>query len=392
MFELSWYKDSYDKHWGVIVQSPSYVTHKAQRDVYPRDRAQNTPSPQHSSFEQTKFVSLGQCWILGPFQTWHISFQLSRCLFHGYCIYTTPRSFKATNEQYVLWQPFVAWGHCLGTHFIQNLTQNIVLTFIWPAIVYNLCWQKMERIYFYCIMFSGPKCADKVVRGSDGGSGLNWRQSYGDSDQVQELRQDQLQLHQLRPAVLRRAAAGARHGDGQLSQARGPRREGRFTGGETTVNIRGKILIFAEYLTYFVTCDTWLRHTRHSRELRVSSCHIMMSCKHCHKQFINMSTTNNKQRGTPYTSLRWPPRWKIFTDDCPKQLHRPVQLVLTEWDSPLTTVYEGVMLHSGGVASLWCLMNCAGYKVFICPMPKLPWDKIHQQPTLYILKRQIVDT
>ena len=157
---------------------------------------------------------------------------------------------------------------------------------------------KMERIYFYCIMFLGPKCADKVVRGSDGGSGLNWRQSYGDSDQVQELRQDKLQLHQLRPAVLRRAAAGARHGDGQLSQARGPRREGRFTGGET-VNIRGKILIFAEYFTYFVTCDTSLRHTRHSRELRVSSCHIMMSCKHCHKQFINMSTTNNKQRGTP---------------------------------------------------------------------------------------------
>ena len=98
---------------------------------------------------------------------------------------------------------------------------------------------KMERIYFYCIMFLGPKCADKVVRGSDGGSGLNWRQSYGDSDQVQELRQDKLQLHQLRPAVLRRAAAGARHGDSQLSQARGPRREGRFTGGET-VNIRGK--------------------------------------------------------------------------------------------------------------------------------------------------------
>ena len=69
------------------------------------------------------------------------------------------------------------------------------------------------------------------------------------------------------------------------------------------LQVRWKILYllknikyFAEkYFAYFVTCDTALRHTRHSG----SSCHIMMSCKHCHKQFINMSTTNNKQRGTP---------------------------------------------------------------------------------------------
>ena len=90
----------------------------------------------------------------------------------------------------------------------------------------------MERIYCYYIMFSGPKCVDKVVRGPDGGSGPDRRQPDGDSHQVQELRKDQLQLHQLRPAVLRRPAAGARHGDGQLGQARGPRREGRVTGEE----------------------------------------------------------------------------------------------------------------------------------------------------------------
>ena len=41
--------------------------------------------------------------------------------------------------------------HCLETHFIQNLAQNIVLTFM--AIFYKPNWQKILRIYIYYTFF-----------------------------------------------------------------------------------------------------------------------------------------------------------------------------------------------------------------------------------------------
>ena len=90
--------------------------------------------------------------------------------------------------------------------------------------------KNVRNLYLLHTYFSGSKCVDKVMRGPDGGAGPDGRQSHGDPHQVQELRQDQLQLHQLRPAVLWRSAAEARHGDCQLGQARGARSEGRVTG------------------------------------------------------------------------------------------------------------------------------------------------------------------
>ena len=283
VFELSRYNEPYDKHWGVIVRSPPYVTltkplQTLIRGTRPRTRlALNT---QHSSFEQTKFVSpgirLGQCWILKKL--------LPRCLFHE-----QPDHLQQQTSNMFYGSLFLLEDIALSWNSFHSEPGAEYCIDIYGHLLQAQLAKNLKNLYLLHI-FSGSECVDKVVRGPDGGAGPDGRQSHGDPYQVQELRQDQLQLHQLWPAVLWRPAAGARHGDGQLGQARGARSEGRVTGEKQKIF---NVLLNISWLV------TLLSVTRVTVGSSVSP-HVTSWCKHCHKQFINMSTITNKQRGTPY--------------------------------------------------------------------------------------------
>ena len=137
VFELSRYTMILMTNIEVLLSGAPHMSHTQSQER----RWSEGPGPEHALpppalntplLNKQNLSRLGQCWIMmKKLQTCEIF------LFH----FQGASSFKATNEQYVLWQPFVAWGHCLGTHFIQNLTQNIVLTFM--GIVYKPNWQKM---------------------------------------------------------------------------------------------------------------------------------------------------------------------------------------------------------------------------------------------------------
>ena len=215
-------------------EPPICHTHKAPPDVDPRNQAHNTPSPQHSSFEQTKFVSPGSMLEFEETSSSrhekYISFQFP----DSHCVYSTDSQIIYSNKRAICFMAAFCRLRTLSWNSFHSEPDSEYCIEIYGHRLQAQLAKNLRNLYLLHI-FSGSKCVDKVVRGPDGGAGPDGRQSHGDPYQVQELRQDQLQLHQLRPAVLWRPAAGARHGDGQLGQARGARREGRVTGGKQKI-------------------------------------------------------------------------------------------------------------------------------------------------------------